>query len=139
MYLRRTQRKRADGSVVGYVQLAHNRRVNGVTRAEVLVNLGREDQLDVPGLRRLATSIARYCGDEPPADGGAGWGEFELESSRMLGGVWLLDGLWKRLGVDRALLLVTVGQGRPDVEIRHLDDPRPEFRSWRAHGRDFAR
>jgi hypothetical protein len=54
MYLRRTGRHRKDGSQVLYVQLAHNRRVNGVTQAEVLLNLGREDQLDVDGLRRLA-------------------------------------------------------------------------------------
>src|SRR5947208_12467958 len=54
MYLRRTQRRRKDGSVVGYVQLAHNRRVGGVTRAEVVLNLGREDELDIDGLRRLA-------------------------------------------------------------------------------------
>jgi hypothetical protein len=45
--------------VVGYLQLAHNRRVEGVTRAEVLVNLGREDELDVEGLKRLAGSIDR--------------------------------------------------------------------------------
>ena len=60
MYLRRTQRRRKDGSVVGYVQLAHNRRVDGVTRAEVLLNLGREDELDMDGLRRLAASIVRF-------------------------------------------------------------------------------
>ncbi|MCA1680344.1 MAG: transposase, partial [Actinobacteria bacterium] len=61
MYLRITQRRRKDGSIVRYVQLAHNRRVNGVTRAEVLVKLGREDELDLDGLRRLAASIVRYC------------------------------------------------------------------------------
>jgi hypothetical protein len=73
MYLRRTQRKRTDGSVVGYVQLAHNRRVNGVTQAEVLVNLGREDELDVDGLRRLAASITRFTdGDGAAALLGAG-------------------------------------------------------------------
>lgn len=53
MYLRATQRKNRDGSVVRYVQLAHNRRVDGVTQAQVLLNLGREDQLDRDGLRRL--------------------------------------------------------------------------------------
>lgn len=31
MYLRTTQRRNTDGSVIGYVQLAHNRRVEGVT------------------------------------------------------------------------------------------------------------
>ena len=68
MYLRWTQRKRKDGSSVGYVQLAHNRRVDGVTQAEVLVNLGREDLLDLDGLRRLTRSISRYPGG--PADVG---------------------------------------------------------------------
>jgi hypothetical protein len=46
MYLRTTSRRNADGSVVRYVKLAHNRRVEGVTQAQVLLNLGREDRLD---------------------------------------------------------------------------------------------
>ncbi len=58
--MRTTQRRRKDGSLARYVQLAHNRRVNGVTQAEVLLNLGREDQLDLDGLRRLAASITRF-------------------------------------------------------------------------------
>jgi hypothetical protein len=40
MYLRTTQRPNRDGSVVRDVPLAHSRRVDGVTQAEVLVNLG---------------------------------------------------------------------------------------------------
>lgn len=43
MYLRTTQRKNKDGSIVRYVQLAHNRRDGQSTVAEVLVNFGRED------------------------------------------------------------------------------------------------
>ena len=104
MYLRTTQRRRKDGSLVRYLQLAHNRREGGVTRAEVLLNLGREDQLDVEGLRRLARSIGRYTdpgqgGGEPiePAEG------LEVVGSRPLGGAWLLDALWRRLGVGEAL------------------------------------
>jgi hypothetical protein len=106
MYLRRTRRRRKDGSVVGYVQLAHNRRVDGVTRAEVLLNLGREDELDLDGLRRLAASITRYTDGEgalAPLGSGAGEGELVVQSSRALGGAWLLDALWRRLGVDVAL------------------------------------
>ncbi len=104
MYLRSTQRKRTDGSAVRYVQLAHNRRQNGSTRAEVLLNLGREDQLDMDGLRRLAASITRFT----DGDGAAGVlpgepSEFEVISSRPAGGAWLLDGLWKTLGIDKAL------------------------------------
>ena len=49
MYLRTTSRRNTDGSVVRYVQLAHNRRVEGVTQAQVLLNLGREDKLDPDG------------------------------------------------------------------------------------------
>jgi len=37
MYLRTTQRKNRDGSVVRYVQLAHNRRVDRVPQAQVLL------------------------------------------------------------------------------------------------------
>src|SRR3954464_11543096 len=104
MYLRTTQRRRKDGSLVRYVQLAHNRRVGGVTQAEVLLNLGREDQLDIDGLRRLAASITRFTdgdGGGMPLPGAPG--EFDVTGSRPLGGVWLLDGLWRALGVDRAL------------------------------------
>jgi hypothetical protein len=104
IYLRSTQRRRADGSVVRYLQLAHNRRVGGVTRAEVLLSLGREDELDVEGLRRLARSIRRYT--DPGADGGEGIEPvdgLEVVGSRPLGGAWLLDGLWRRLGIPAAL------------------------------------
>jgi hypothetical protein len=62
MYVRTTQRRNRDGSVVRYVQIAHNRRVEGTTQAEVLLNLGREDRLDPEGLRRLVGSINRYLG-----------------------------------------------------------------------------
>ena len=63
MYLPTTQRRNAEGSVVRYVQLAHNHRRDGVTQAQVLLNLGREDKLDPDGLRRLVASINRYLGE----------------------------------------------------------------------------
>jgi hypothetical protein len=62
MYIRTTQRRNADGSVVRYVQLAAKSRVDGRSVAQVLVNLGREDALDRDGLARLVASINRYLG-----------------------------------------------------------------------------
>jgi len=73
------------------LQVAHNRRVGGVTRAEVLLNLGREDQLDVEGLRRLAGSITRYAdGDCPDGAEVAGEG-LEVVCSRPFGGAFVLE------------------------------------------------
>ena len=73
MYLRTTQRRNRDGSTVRYVQVAHNRRVDGVTQAEVLLNLGREDRLDADGLRRLVGSINRYLGEGDTATTSSSW------------------------------------------------------------------
>jgi transposase len=106
MYLRTIQRRNKDGSVVRYVQLAHNHRKGTSTQAEVLVQLGREDRLDMEGLRRLVGSISRYldgAGALPPTTDAGQDQALAVESSRTLGAVWLLDGLWQRLGVADAL------------------------------------
>jgi transposase len=105
MYLRTIQRHNKDGSTVRYVQLAHNHRKGRNTQAEVLVQLGREDHLDMDGLRRLVGSISRYLDGHGalPAGPHADDQVLQVESSRTLGAVWLLDALWQRLGVAGAL------------------------------------
>lgn len=107
MYLRTTQRRNKDGSVVRYVQVAHNRKVDGITHAEVLLNLGREDRLDRDGLTRLVASINRYLGEPAPAalpgDTQLVGDHLRVAESRPMGTVYLLDGLWRMLGVDDAL------------------------------------
>ncbi|MCA1677984.1 MAG: IS1634 family transposase [Actinobacteria bacterium] len=119
MYVRSTQRRRKDGSVVRYLQLAHNRRVGGVTQAEVLLNLGREDELDVEGLRRLARSITRYTDGEPPDAAEAAGEGLEVVSSRPLGGAFVLDALWRRLGVAEAIAAV-VGARRFQTDVERV-------------------
>ena len=63
MYLRTTQRKNKDGSVVTYYQLAHNlwdaEKKQSVTR--VIHNFGRADSVDRGRVVRLCQSIARVC------------------------------------------------------------------------------
>jgi hypothetical protein len=110
MYLRTIKRHNKDGSTVRYVQLAHNHRTGKNTQAEVLLQLGREDRLDMEGLRRLVGSISRYldgAGALPPVGPEAA---LQVESSRTLGSVWVLEGLWQRLGVADALRGVLGGR-----------------------------
>src|SRR6266536_1274534 len=116
MYLRFSQRANADGTVVRYVALAHNRRVNGKVKPDVLMNLGRVDRLDVDGLLRLAASIRAHFGDGDELGAGAqaglvaGAGPMAVVDSRPIGASWLLDGLWQRLEIGRALR--TIADGR---------------------------
>jgi transposase len=122
MYLRFTQRTNADGSVTRYVALAHNRRVDGKVKPDVLMNLGRVDRLDVEGLRRLAASITKHFGSDGGGSGAGSGGQIadgftdgveaslatgtapiEVVDARPLGTVWLLDALWRRLEVAAAI------------------------------------
>ncbi|HTJ36763.1 MAG TPA: IS1634 family transposase [Dactylosporangium sp.] len=113
MFLRFTSRTNVDGTVVRYVALAHNRRVDGRIKPDVLMNLGRVDQVDVAGLRRLAASIDKHFGDsdEPAdaaeADAAARAAPLEVVDARTIGATWLLDGLWHRLDVGAAVRAAT--------------------------------
>jgi len=116
MYLRFTQRANSDGTVVRYVALAHNRRVDGKVKPDVLMNLGRVDRLDIGGLRRLADSINKHFGDgdtisdATEAGLAAGASPMEVIDARPIGAAWLLDGLWKRLEIDQSLRKVADGR-----------------------------
>ncbi|MEU2990760.1 hypothetical protein ABZ772_10115 [Streptomyces griseoincarnatus] len=118
MYLQTAQRKNQKGTTVRYIQLAHNRRVNGTTQAEVVHNFGREDQLDTDGLRRLVTSINRNLGEDgADATAPAAGGGVEVTGSRPQGAVWLLQGLWRQLEIDASLKkILGVRRFRTDVE-----------------------
>jgi DDE family transposase len=107
MYLRTIRRHNKDGSVVGYVQLAHNvwDPARQQSRAQVIHSFGREDQLDRDALARLVRSISRFL---EPGEALAATASDELRflESRPMGGAWVLDELWRRLGVGAALARV---------------------------------
>ncbi len=75
VYLRETRRTNKDGSVVAYLQLAHNERhpVTGSPVAKVIHNFGRADKMDRGALRRLVASIGRFL---EPAEAVAERGSF---------------------------------------------------------------
>jgi len=109
MYLRETRRTNRDGSVVAYLQLAHNERhpETGNPVAKVIHNFGRAEQVDRQALARLVSSISRFLTPEQAMAAGA---EVEVLDSRRLGGTWVLDRLWERLGIGAAIRQVAVGR-----------------------------
>ena len=107
MYLRETRRRNKDGTVVSYLQLAHNERhpVTGSPVAKVIHSFGRADQVDRAALSRLVASISRFL-DPAEAAAAASAGEVEVLDSRRMGGAWVLARLWERLRIGAAILKV---------------------------------
>ena len=124
MFLRETRRTNRDGSVVSYLQLAHNERhpVSGNPVAKVIHSFGRADTVDRAALARLVSSISRFLTPEQAAAvtttmtaTGAGMtatgaGEVEVLDSRRLGAAWTLDRIWDRLGIGAAIRRVATGR-----------------------------
>jgi hypothetical protein len=117
VYLRETKRRNRDGSTVSYLQLAHSERhpVTGVPSAKVIHNFGRADAIDRDALARLVASISRFL-DPEQAIAAAHAGEIEVLDSRRVGGAWVLDQLWERLGIGAALHRIAA-QRRLDAEV----------------------
>jgi hypothetical protein len=113
MYVKTSVRKTRNGEV-RYLQLAHNEwdPAKGRSVPRVIYGFGREDQLDKEAVRRLVASLSRLL--EPgdvPADPGEG---LEFAESRPYGGAYVLDQLWRRLGIGTILTgLASPGRGRP--------------------------
>lgn len=108
MYLRTTTRRNRDGSTVRYLQLAHNERDprTGMPRARVLYNFGREDAVDRAALARLVRSVSRFLTPEDALRAQAAAGDsavLRFVESRPLGAAWVLDHLWRRLGLQDAI------------------------------------
>ena len=95
MYLRETRRTNRDGSMVSYLQLAHNERhpVSGNPVAKVIHNFGRADKVDRDALARLVASISRFLTPEQAAAAHGG-GEVEV----LTPAAWAGRGCWTGCG-----------------------------------------
>ncbi|MBA3339787.1 MAG: IS1634 family transposase [Geodermatophilaceae bacterium] len=127
MFVRTSTRRNRDGSKVSYLQLAHNEwdPIAKTARTKVLYSFGRADQLDRAAIERLIGALTRVVGVEPAAAGPdrtrtVGMPGLEFVESRPLGGAWLLDGLWHRLGIDTLLRRLAAGTRRDPVVERVL-------------------
>ena len=108
MYLRTTQRRNKDGSIVRYYALAENVRhpEKGHVEAKVVHSFGRADRLDRAALERLVRSIRRVLdgdGSAPAADASGRERAIEIEASFDLGVVHVATELWARLGIGQAI------------------------------------
>src|SRR5258708_16225414 len=100
MYVKTTSRKVKDGEV-RYLHLAHNEWDAAARRSvpKVLYSFGREDQLDKEAVRRLVASLGRLL-DPGEALAAATADGLVFTESRPYGGSYVLDALWRRLGID---------------------------------------
>src|SRR5918911_2975620 len=108
MYLRTTQRRNKDGSVVRYYALAENVRhpEKGYVEARVVHNFGRADRLDRAAMERLVASIRRVLEGEaggPVATETASAAGIAIEASFGLGVVHVAKALWAKLGIGEAI------------------------------------
>ena len=116
MYVRVSSRKNKTGQVVRYLQLAHNEwdPDAGVSRTKVLHSFGREDEVDRPAIQRLIAALSRLL-DPGEAAALTGPADLTFTDSRPMGGAHLLDGLWRRLGIDTAIRAALAGS-RADAD-----------------------
>lgn len=113
MYLRTTKRKNRDGSEVTYYQLAESvwNAEKRQAEAKVVHTFGRADEVDVEVLRRLSESIRRVCDGERAIPGGgpatrslpAVADGLELLPAKSYGGLYVVEALWRRVGLDEIL------------------------------------
>jgi hypothetical protein len=108
MYLRTTQRRNKDGSVVRYYALAENVRHpgKGYVEARVVHSFGRADRLDRAALERLVASIRRIledAGGEAGARDGSSVGGIAIEAAFEPGVVHVARALWAKLGIGEAI------------------------------------
>jgi len=117
MNVRRCTLKNASGGTFTYLQLVHNYRIKetGKTKTNVLMKLGREDQIEPSYVQAIIAALSKVIGKSPS---GAVPG-FEFHASRDLGAPWLLDALWSQLGIGRALRAL-VKDRQFDIPIERL-------------------
>ena len=119
MFVRTATRRNKDGTAVRYLQLVHNEWDPATKSAKmrVLHNFGREDQVDKAAIERLAGSLCRLL--EPGRAAALRTPALAYCGSVAYGGPWLLDQLWRRLGIG-AILTARLARTRRDPSAERV-------------------
>ena len=119
MFVRTATRRNKDGTAVRYLQLVHNEWDPATKSAKmrVLHNFGREDQVDKAAIERLAGSLCRLL--EPGRAAALREPALAYCGSVAYGGPWLLDQLWRRLGIG-AILTARLARTRRDPSAERV-------------------
>ena len=104
MFLREVKRQNRNGTQVSYLQLVHNDWDSAArtSRTKILYSFGRTDQVDTAAIERLIVSLSRLLDPAAALKATAG-SDLSFICSRPLGGTDVLDGLWRRLGIDTVM------------------------------------
>ena len=119
MYLRQSNQKRADGSVLSHLQIAESvwDPVKKRSRVRIVYNCGRsDDPAAAERLRRLASSILRRCAPGELVDRDP---SMRVADAWPYGDLYVLEQLWRRVGL-------------PDLIAELADDRKVEFSIERA-------
>src|SRR3954469_23727603 len=104
MFLREVKRENRNGTQVSYLQLVHNDwdPAARTSRTKILYSFGRTDQIDTAAIERLIVSLSRLLAPAAALRATVG-SDLSFICSRPLGGTDVLDGLWRRLGIDTVM------------------------------------
>jgi hypothetical protein len=147
MYLRTTQRRNKDGSVVRYLALAENVRdaEKGYVEARVVHSFGRADELDRAALERLVRSIRRVLDENAPvtatgdqAADARPAGELAIDKVEELGIAHVARALWQELGIAAAIrsrlkvrkLAAPHEAALLAMTVQRLDEPGSKLACW---------
>lgn len=86
-----------------YLQLVRNERVNGRHLQRVLQSLGREDLLDRPEVDRIVAALAPLTKKAIVLKGPE---DMDLHSTVNFGDSFLIEQMWRQLGLDRLLAML---------------------------------
>ena len=82
-------------------------------------SFGRAELVDRAALARLVSSISRFLTPEEAAAAVSG-SDIEVLDSRPMGGAWVLDQLWERLGIGQAVRRTAAGRKLDPVQVERV-------------------